>query len=370
LDTDAQFLDGETARQSAVRVRYTGTHLEFEGGDTPFKRWSIRGLRPIDLAKHGQGIRLAHDSDHGSRLVIQDQKFIVALTEAHTHLAGKPTYWRMSRTIGQATAWFAAGLAVIAALGWLALTYLPAQVAGWIPDKLRNETGKQVVSSLVGTARKCDSVSGQKALAAMVAVLAEGNKEMPPVLVEVYDIPIMNAFAAPGGRVVITKELIEKAETPEEVAGVFAHELGHVALLHPEQQLVRLAGVQVLISALTGGGFGEYLGGVAGYAALLRHSRDAERDADAYAIDLMQTANVDPTGLKRFFEKVMRIEGASQPTDGDSAGNATLEKLGDLMATHPDTQERIKAIVPLPEGKTPVAVMTGAQWQALRAICN
>lgn len=367
MGINATFFDGEIARDKAVTVRRIDNAVEFTGNDTPLTRWTISGMHPIDPPHAGQPFRITHDSKPGSRLVLRDEAFINELVAANKHLKGGYNL----KHLGQVFGWTIGGLATAAALGWLAMTFLPAQLAGLLPDRMRNEAGAQVVNALVGSSKKCENPAGKQALALMVAALAEGKSGLPPLSVEVYDLPIMNAFAAPGGRVVFTNELIQKADTPEEVMGVFAHEVGHVALLHPEQQLVRLAGMQVLIAALTGGGVGEYLGNIAGIATILRHSREAEREADAYARDVMTSAGVDPTGLKRFFEKVMKLEKPVEPPkDANAAEPSSLEKLGNLLSTHPNTEERIKAIVPLPEGVTPVKVMTEVQWQALRAICK
>jgi beta-barrel assembly-enhancing protease len=361
------FFDGEIARDKVVSVRRIDDAVEFIGDDTPLTRWTINGMHPIDPPQAGQPFRITHDDKPGSRLVIRDDAFIAELVAANKHLKGGYSF----RHIGQVFGWTVAGLASFAALGWLAMTFLPGQLAGLLPDRMRNEAGTQVVNSLVGSSKKCENPAGKEALALMVAALAEGKSELPPLSVEVYDLPIMNAFAAPGGRVVFTNELIQKADTPEEVIGVFAHEVGHVALLHPEQQLVRIAGMQVLIAALTGGGVGEYLGNIAGIASILRHSREAEREADAFARDIMNSAAVDPTGLKTFFEKVMKLEKPTEPPkDANAAEPSSLEKFGNIFSTHPDTEERIKAIAPLPAGVTPVKVMTDAQWQALRGICK
>jgi beta-barrel assembly-enhancing protease len=367
MSVNGTFFDGEIAKDKTVSIRRVDNALEFLGDDTPLTRWSISGLHSIDPPQKGQPFRITHDSKPGSRLVIRDDAFIADLVAANRHLKGGYSF----RHLGQVAGWTVGGLAAAVALGWVVMTFLPAQLAGLLPDRMRNEAGTQVVNSLVGSSKKCENPAGREALSAMYATIAEGTKDMPPLVIEVYDIPIMNAFAAPGGRVIFTNELIQKAGTPEEVAGVFAHEVGHVALLHPEQQLVRLAGMQVLIAGLTGGGAGEYLGNIAGIATILRHSREAEKDADAYARDVMSAAKVDPTGLRTFFEKVLKFEKpVTPPKDANAAEPSTLDKLGNLMSTHPATEERIKDIQPLPSSVTPVKVMTDVQWTALRAICQ
>jgi predicted Zn-dependent protease len=196
-----------------------------------------------------------------------------------------------------------------------------------------------------------------------MARIIEGNPDLPPVQIRVYDMPIMNAFAMPGERVVVTAELIRRADRPEEVAGVVAHELGHVMHRHGEAQLVRMAGLQILLAVVTGGGGGDTLSQFAGVATILNYSRAAEEEADQYAVETMTAAAIDPQGLKTFFEKIMKEEGAS-------AGNPVTGKIGQILATHPGTEDRISKIGPLPAGVVARPVMSEEQWVALKGICS
>ena len=111
-----------------------------------------------------------------------------------------------------------------------------------LPDAWSKRVGEQMEASLVQNAKVCQTPGGVKAIAAMLAKLAEGNPDMPPLRVRIYDIPIMNAFALPGGYIVLTRGLLREASEPGEVAGVLAHEIGHVAHHHPEAQMIRIAG--------------------------------------------------------------------------------------------------------------------------------
>jgi predicted Zn-dependent protease len=258
--------------------------------------------------------------------------------------------------------WIGGGLALVAALGYLVLQVAPQQLARVMPDTWRQRIGEQVEISFAEGARRCDVASGAAALVRLTARLAEGAAAMPPVSVRIYDIPVMNAFALPGERIVIMRELIAKAETPEELAGVLAHELGHVAGRHAEAQLIRATGLQLLFSAATGGGGGDTITTAAGLATILQYSRRAEREADVYALATLVSAAIDPLGFKRFFERVMKEEGA--------ATGGALGKIGSLFSTHPGTEERIKAIGPLPEGVSPRPVLSDAEWQALKKICG
>ncbi len=146
----------------------------------------------------------------------------------------------------------------------------------------------------------------------------------------------LNAFAIPGGHVVVLTGLLEAAENAEEVAGVLAHELAHVTRRHSLRQLVQSAGVMLLVQALIGDASG--LAGVVteGSRFLLqqRFSRDFEREADDEGWQYLLAAEVDPRGMTRFFERLRRLE--------EGQGGAALGGSMALLNTHPATDERIQ----------------------------
>jgi Zn-dependent protease with chaperone function len=359
----AVYFDGEIARDRTVTLERIGDQLVFSGTDVPRTSWGIGGLHPIDPPTAGQPFRITHDHRPGARLVIRDEAFVQALVAENRHLKGGYSWLHLR----QVAVWTVGGVLAIAALGYMLVSLLPQKVAFVLPEEWRNRVGNQVISSLVGTAKRCNTPAGESAKAAMIAALAEGNSDLPPIAMEVYDMELVNAFAAPGGKIIFTRGILEKADRPEEIAGVLAHEIGHVAFRHPESQLVRLTGIQVLISVMSGTNGGDFTSNVAALAALLSYSRDAEREADSYARTTMDKADIDPMGLRTFFEKISKLDGNTQ---GDDKDTSALGRIGDVFSTHPGTADRIKEIVPFPAGRTAVQVMTPEQWQALKEICK
>lgn len=363
MSVAAVYFDGETARDHAVTVRRVGSTLEFLGEGTPLTIWSIGGLHPIDPPTDGQPFRVTHDGKPGARLIVRDKSFIDDLVAQNSRLRGGYSW----RHVGQVLGWTAGGLAAAAGVVYLTMSFLPQHVAPFLPKEWRDRTGTQVISSIVAGAKRCEGPGSQAAVTQMISALAEGGKELPPISVEIYDMDLVNAFAAPGGRIILTKGLINEASTPDEVTGVLAHELGHVFHLHPEAQLIRLSGLQIVISAFSGGSGSDILTNGAGLAALLRYTRSAEAEADGFARDVMQASSVNPLGLKTFFEKLIKLEGGGKKAE---ASNSALDRLGNVFSTHPGTEQRIGEIKPLADGKTPIVVMTDVQWQALRKACS
>ena len=123
----------------------------------------------------------------------------------------------------------------------------------------------------------------------------------------VVDAKLVNAFALPGGYVVVTSGLIKAAGSPEEIAGVVSHEIGHVFHQHPTQAIYRTTAVSLLISAMIGDfSDGILVTGIAEWALNSSYSHKAERAADTFAIKRLNAANIDGSGLLRFFDKISK----------------------------------------------------------------
>lgn len=141
----------------------------------------------------------------------------------------------------------------------------------------------------------------------------------------------VNAFALPGGQIVVFTGLIREAERPEQVAGVLAHEISHVTLRHGMRNLAHQAGLFVAASIL----FGDASGWVelAADAAILAQSNDYSRDqesaADEEGVRMLMAAGLDPTGLADFFRTL-----ADQP-------GSELSGAMSWLSTHPDHASRI-----------------------------
>jgi beta-barrel assembly-enhancing protease len=145
----------------------------------------------------------------------------------------------------------------------------------------------------------------------------------------------INAFAIPGGHVLILTGLLEHADSAEEVAGVLAHEIAHVTRRHSLRNIIKSAGLLVALEALLGDASGLF--GMAAEASryLLnqKFSRDFEREADDTGWSYLVEANIDPRGLPHFFEKLKKVMADS--------GMAPMESSLSLINTHPASQERI-----------------------------
>ncbi len=156
----------------------------------------------------------------------------------------------------------------------------------------------------------------------------------------------LNAFALPGGVVVINSGLIERADNASELLGVIAHEISHVTERHGVRNIISSAGIVLTAQVLIGDASG-LLATIASAAPLLlnqSYSRDFERDADARGVALLQAANIDPQGMQKFFEKMIAHEKKMLEQVGNDDAAQAMKSLSRFLSTHPDTAERIERI--------------------------
>lgn len=243
-----------------------------------------------------------------------------------------------------------AGFAMLSALVLLGLWTAPALVARFIPRSVEARLGALMVGDFGG--RTCSTPEGDAAVAALKARL---GADLPAADVRVVDIPIVNAVALPGGHVLIFRGLIAQADSPDEVAGVLAHEMGHVEHRHVMQALVRQLGLSVVLGGLDGN-----VGGYTNALLSAGYSRSAESEADGYAIDTLTRAQVSPLGAAGFFKRMGKAE--------VKAEGATA--LMGYFASHPMSSQREARFAAAARGKQHRPALDAAQWQALRGICK
>ncbi len=202
-----------------------------------------------------------------------------------------------------------------------------------VPEDVERELGQAVYRALVDEARVVRNPDMNRALASCGEVVREfGARGAEQVVISVVDdTSIVNAFALPGGRIVLYRGILQLLETEDELLGLLAHELGHVHHRHGMRHVARKAVLGFVFATL----FGE----ASGIAAVLidngavlvelAYGRKEEEAADVFALQAMQRAGLDAHGLVSLFEKLDGIE--------------TIE-IPEILSTHPTTSSRIESL--------------------------
>ncbi|MGI9405359.1 MAG: M48 family metallopeptidase [Hyphomicrobiaceae bacterium] len=384
-----RFSDGQHAGSDSVTIELRPAGLAFRRADETISEtvgeavtntwfWHYNRLETARPIRRGDVDTLVHSPETpGASLFVADVEFVRRLAIEADQISHGSWLWRYTRPA-------LVMLVVFAAIGggiW-ALDLSPSRaLANMMSDKMRSNIGERIFTSFVGTYPVCSTPDGDAALAKMTARLADADNDDAAYNTRVVNWSLENAFALPGRKIILTSGLIKKAKSAEEVAGVLAHEIGHVVKLHPETGVVRAMGLTVAAQFIFAGG-SETLGSIGTLLVALRYNRKAEREADAVGLKILRKAKVSPAPLAGFFERVMKKNpfdvAAAKKSDKKSVEEKTTEEKGpasrgftkslELLSTHPPTRERIENIRARATYTTR-PVLDENEWTALQKIC-
>jgi predicted Zn-dependent protease len=359
----ADFFDGESAVVRRVGVALEPATLVLKPAEGAALRWPLADLRAIPDQASPRTLVLTSATQPLARLHLADADLRREIAARAPDLRkGQPVRGR-----GRVAAWAVAAVASVALIIFVLVPVMANQLAAILPPAgekaLGDATLDQIRTALDQTGFEglpvCDAPEGRAALDRMAARITEGVDLPYPLTVTVLDHEMVNAFALPGGHIVFFRGLIEEAQTPEEVAAVFAHELGHVIARDPARGALRTAGSIGVLGLL----FGDFAGGAAMLFLAERlieasYSQGAEAAADAFAHDRLIAADLPPGALATFFARLRAEYGDAE---GFVAHFLSHPQLGDRIA-------RAKA-AGAAQGPTRPA-LTPSEWAALRAICE
>jgi Zn-dependent protease with chaperone function len=350
----ARYYDGKSAVAREVGVRPASHELVITdaGGTTVVARWPAGELAVLGDTEHEKAPPVIRTGDE-ARLVIEDAELRRQLAQAMPVLAplGQPRARALPRI-----ALFGATLVVALGLFYVAVDFGSSAIAPYVPYDWQHRLGESVAGDLIGAQPLCKGAAGLEAINDLAADLADAAGYPHPVEVRVVRGGPVNAFTLPGGILIFYSDLIDRARSGDEVAGVLAHEMGHVVHYHAIKGLARHFGVDQLLKAMTGG-FSDIgtLGQGGTILLALRNGRAFERDADATGVALLEKLGLRADGVAGFFQHLLD----EQPRDAAA--------LIGIWSSHPPTAERIAATRRPATGKP---AFDKEEWKALRAICS
>lgn len=352
----AVWFDGQSARRQAVEVEVApdGRALRF-GREI----WPLERLRRIE----GEGLVLALMDEGGDELPHDPARLVLAEGAlAGWVRANAPALSRRDVRRGTGRKIAVRVVLAVAALAAILFVFLPRisdVLAEQLPPEQEVAFGKAVVAQIEGLLGgeeplACDGARGLAALEKMERRLTDGQGLAYDIELSVLDHDMLNAFAAPGGQIVIIRGLLDEAESAEEVAGVLAHEIGHVEARDPVRLAFRAAGSAGILALVFGDVTGGTVIGVLGDHILsASYTREAEAAADAFAFDLLARTGIGTGGLVVFFDRIEAMGG----------------DVPEILSTHPASGSRAEAARGA-GGAAGRPVLDEAEWLSLKRICD
>ncbi len=163
----------------------------------------------------------------------------------------------------------------------------------------------------------------------------------------------VNAFALPGGHIVVFSGLIDYCENEAELCGVLSHELAHIKKNHVMKKLVKELGLSLLITATSGNTGGNVMGKIFRVISSNAYDRDLEREADQTAVKYLSSAKIDPT---QFADLLYRF------------GETSSGTLNKWLSTHPNAKQRAKSVLNFIGEKDIESqrILSQAKWESLK----
>ncbi len=355
-ETEGVHFDGRSAEAVPVGLRIDEERHRLTGQGID---WPLHEIRELPDLAGGDLIILRHSADPLARLVIRDAGI-------RAHLPNRARIAPTARR-GRLLAWAFAAVASVALILLVLVPTMADQLADYIPPQGEQALGEVTLTQIreamdetgLQPVRFCTAPYGEAALQKIEERLTDTMDPPVDLTLHVLDHGMVNAFALPGGHIVFFRGLIDEAGTPEELAAVFAHEIGHVVSRDPTRHALRSAGSIGVLGLL----FGDFAGGaivllLAEQLIEAQYSQDAEAAADVFAHDMMRKAQVSPAALAAIFERFRDIGGEAE---GFIAHFLSHPALGDRIAAAREA---------VPSGFRPRPLLAREEWQALKAICE
>jgi Zn-dependent protease with chaperone function len=361
------FYDGLTSERHKVGVDIAGGAIEMRAPDGALKaRWRLDEVYPLATSNDVLRIGVA-SAKVAARLEIHDSELATALLALlkRTDRSGLTD----RRTRLKVVAYSLVAIATLVGSAIWGVPLLADRIAPHLPlaweirlgeaidaqvqRTLNPSNGKKPFECATGDAAQ--TLAARNAFKKLVASL-EGAAELPlPLRALVVRSKEVNAITLPGGRVYVFDGLLNKAEKVDEIAGVIGHELGHVMHRDGTKAVLEAAGLSLLFGML----LGDFTGGGAAVVAArtvlqTAYSRSAEAAADEFGARLMYKVGGDPRALGAILVRI-----------SDKPGMAPH-----FLLDHPEAQERADAIARVGQPSPLKALLTPAEWNALRGICT
>jgi Zn-dependent protease with chaperone function len=349
----AHYYDGKTAERhsceltlapAACRVSVNGAVTDWPWGEVSQTQGSHTG-EPVRLERGGEAV------------IIYEEGFLRALSEI---APGFSSRFRAPARAGKNLLIIIFAFLITAAAGaavylW-AIPRASAIAAEKVPPSVEERLGETYATTLLDAFPECDSAEAGEAVQEMLKRLKAAAPPNPYTFrVYLIENEMVNAMAAPGGHIIVFTGLLEATKSPEELAGVLAHEMQHVLKKHVTKGIFQEMSTGMLMSIV----LGDFRGASRAVQTIgnLRYSRISEDEADRLGAELLIKADIDTKGMADFFDRLSREK------------NFIPVK---YLSTHPAPDERAENIKRYASGapKNPTPLLPGVDWETVKKSCS
>ncbi len=311
-----------------IVLEHNGISIHYNTGEeSGHVFWELEGIQQSEF--NDATTLLRYGKYPQQSIAVFEQGFLEALQQKYNGVSFLKSGYSSFLSTGL-TGIVAAGLVllllVVGAVVW-GIPALADRVAAHFPERLERQVGWQLYTQMLRN-YEVDSAKTVALKKYLKQLHVTSDFDIEAVVVKD---DVVNAFALPGGFVVVHDGILEKMQRHEELAGLLGHEIGHVQLRHSTRAIARSLSYYMLLSVL--------FGDISGVAAVivdnastfqhLEYSRKAELEADKAGLQLLKNNKLEPKGMVWLMERL---------------GTGDDSELTSFMSTHPRTQDRVKEL--------------------------
>lgn len=305
-------------------------------------------------------------ADKSLTIFCEEKKFAAALAEAagglldEQLLTAKQSLRQSNASSRRLIIGLCVAILLLLVIAYYGIIYAGRAAVSALPVSVDEQIGDLAYKQIDLGGPKVDDPAINEPLQALLKRLEAADPEDPfTYQLDVIESETVNAFALPGGRMVLLTGLLRAADNPSQVAGVIAHEMAHITERHGIQGIARSVGLIVAVEILIGDAGGLVVLGaeIAHFAAENSYSRDQEAEADYVGVERLYKAGIDPQSLAQFF-LILDNETKDMPD------------IPEWMSTHPEHAARIDAIekqIASFQKKEYTPAISDEDWQRLKA---
>jgi Zn-dependent protease with chaperone function len=347
----AVFFDGLSNRKHAVMLRLAEQLELIEAGER-VANWPYADIRRAEGVSEFLRLRL-EPVNSLARLEIRDAALAAAVAARSVNLDASSGKGHVKRVVF----WSLAAAVSIVLVAVFLIPLVADRLAPLVPASVERRLGEAVdqqVRVIFGK-KTCTNPEGVAAFRKLVEKLRVAGDIRTPLDAQVLDSKISNAIALPGGKIYLFSGMLNDARHADEIAGVLAHELGHVMNRDGMRRLIQTSGTAFLIGLLFGDVSGSGVVLLAGRTLLdASYSRENEHDADSFSINVMNKLGRSPTAMGEFLVRI----------------TAKKEFGPSIFSSHPLSAERLERMRKVTRGPMGAELLTAAEWQALKGVCS
>jgi beta-barrel assembly-enhancing protease len=347
LQFNGSLFDGQSAQKQPVRIELTPYHITLTIPGRSAVKWPYLDIR---WAAETIPFHIEHqlNTPKGARLetlVVEDPDFYencqrIAPDDFSRTTTKNSFNWKLlSAGILSLLLFFYAAFKIVP-------NYFVDQLVDKIPVKWEETLGDGVLSAF--PVEKNPDPKVMALLTDILRLLKQSKPEETPYNLKIFILPTeqINALALPGGNIIVFEGLLKIADSPEELAGVLAHEAQHIFMKHSTRGILRNLASGMLLILVMGDAntVMESVVSIAGQLNTMGFSRKMETEADMKGLKLMLDAKINPQGMLSIFKKLLKEELKIEKNKKNSSASINAKEVFSYLSTHPSAKSRLKKL--------------------------